>query len=59
MQVGISDEERAALIDLLRERVEGDRSPQLRPLKTFLTKIDPVKRPRTRDASAVDTLQSV
>jgi hypothetical protein len=40
MQVGISDEERAALIDFLRERIEGDRSrsPRLRPLKTFLTK---------------------
>jgi hypothetical protein len=56
MQVGISDEERAALTDFLRERIEGDRSrsPRLRPLKTFLTKIDPMQSPRARGEVAAD-----
>jgi hypothetical protein len=45
MQVGISDEERVALIDFLREHIDRDRSPRssrLRPIKSFLSKIVPM-----------------
>jgi hypothetical protein len=45
MQVGISDEERDALVAFLRERLEKERLPrssQLRLLKRFLSKIEPM-----------------
>jgi hypothetical protein len=45
MQVGISDEERDALVAFLRERMEKERLPrssQLRLVKRFLSKIEPV-----------------
>jgi hypothetical protein len=43
MQVGISDEERDALIAFLRERIEKERLPRTSrlPLKRFLSKIEP------------------
>jgi hypothetical protein len=44
MQVGISDEERDALVAFLRERMEKERLPRssrLRILKRFLSKIEP------------------
>jgi hypothetical protein len=45
MQVGISDEERDALVAFLRERMEKERFPRssrLRVLRRFLSKIEPV-----------------
>jgi hypothetical protein len=45
MQVGISDEERDALVAFLRERMEKERLPRssrLRLVKRFLSKIEPV-----------------
>jgi hypothetical protein len=43
MQVGISDDERAALVAFLQERIEKERIPRsaLLPLKRFLSKIKP------------------
>jgi hypothetical protein len=46
MQVGISDEERDALVALLREHIDSVRSPRisrLRPLKSVLSKLAPVR----------------
>jgi hypothetical protein len=48
MQVGVSEEERLALIAFLREHLDSDRSPRssrLRPLRTFLSKLVPVRPP--------------
>jgi hypothetical protein len=46
MQVGISDEERDALIAFLRERINSERLPRSSrlALKRFLSKIEPVLR---------------
>jgi hypothetical protein len=45
MQVGISDEERDALIAFLRERINSERLPRSSrlALKRFLSKIEPVQ----------------
>lgn len=45
MQVGISDEERDALIAFLRESIEKKRLPRTSrlPLQTFLSKIEPAQ----------------
>ena len=44
MQVGISDEERDALVAFLQERIEKERLPRAArlPLRSFLSKIAPV-----------------
>jgi hypothetical protein len=44
MQVGISDEERVALVAFLQERIEKERLPRsaLVPLKRVLSKLEPV-----------------
>jgi hypothetical protein len=43
MQVGISDEERDALVAFLRERIDSERLPRSSrlPLKRFLSKLAP------------------
>jgi hypothetical protein len=43
MQVGISDEERDALVAFLRERIDSERLPRSSrlPLKWFLSKLAP------------------
>jgi hypothetical protein len=45
MQVGISNEERDALVAFLRERIDSERLPRSSrlPLKRFLSKIEPVQ----------------
>jgi hypothetical protein len=46
MNLDLSDEETAALRELLRQTIEGDRfplSPRLRAYKAILAKIDPPK----------------
>ena len=45
MQVGISNEERDALVAFLRKRINSDRLPRYSrvPLKRFLSKIEPVQ----------------
>jgi hypothetical protein len=45
MQVGISNEERDALVAFLRERIDSERLPRSSrlPLKKFLSKIEPVQ----------------
>jgi hypothetical protein len=44
MQVGISDEERDALVAFLQEHIEKERLPRLArlSLKKFLSKIEPM-----------------
>jgi hypothetical protein len=44
MQVGISDEERDALVAFLQERIEKERLPSSTrlPLRRFLSKLEPV-----------------
>jgi hypothetical protein len=45
MQVGISNEEREALVAFLRERIDNEKLPRSSrlPLKRFLSKIEPVQ----------------
>jgi hypothetical protein len=46
MNLDLTDDEIAALRDLLRRTIEGDRfplSPRMRPLRAILAKIDPPK----------------
>jgi len=46
MQVGISDQERDALVAFLREHIDKDRftrSSRFQPLKTFLSKLEPYR----------------
>jgi hypothetical protein len=54
MQVGISDEERDALIAFLRERINSERLPRSSrlPLKRFLSKIEPVHSPRRKHSTS-------
>jgi hypothetical protein len=52
MQVGISDEERDVLVAFLQERIAKERLPRSArlPLKSFLSKIDPVSRATSMQA---------
>jgi hypothetical protein len=54
MQVGISDEERNALIAFLRERINSERLPRSSrlPLKRFLSKIEPVHSSRRKHSAS-------
>jgi hypothetical protein len=56
MQVGISDEERDALVAFLRERIEKERLPRTSrlPLKRFLSKIEPARPTRPMSAELTD-----
>ena len=50
MPLDLSDDEKAALIELLRDTVDRDRaltSPRIRKLQAILAKLDPVPPPPT------------
>ena len=54
MQVGISDQERDALVAFLREHIDKDRftrSSRFRPLKSFLSKLEPYRGTRSFPAN--------
>jgi hypothetical protein len=59
MQVGISDEERAALVAFLRERIEDESLPRTSrlPLKRFLSKIEPALKVEPAPSPAIETVK--
>jgi len=60
MQVGISDEERAALVAFLSERIDRERLPRSSrlPLKRFLSKLAPIEGERTMQPLATPSAAS-